>query len=221
MYKVLAYSLLCMLVLVMFVGCGEEEPEEPEEPPPPPPPTASEIHQEMRSAIGVLWRGGLSENDREEVVQKLTQVRNQYQQEENAPEAFRRLENDITELIPQARDADRWGIVKGAAMAYKVMNPNSDRYDRLEERADMYLERPQVEVTGFMNVDGDLYTFMRVTDPVTNEVNTYRVREGEEFHETEKYGITLRLLRIIGNQSAVELEYVPIQEPWVVPGPKQ
>ncbi len=219
MHKVFAYTLLCMLMLVLFVGCGEEEPEV-EEPPPPPPPSANEIHQNLRSSIGILWRGGLTQEDLDQIPQQLSQVVGQYQHEINAPEAIGRLERDLTELIPQARDAERWGVVKGAIVAYNVLNPNSDRYNRLEERADMYRERPQVEVTGFMDVDGVLYTFMRVRDPLSNRVESYRVREGEEFHETEKYGITLRLLRVIGNQRAVEIEYIPVQEPWEVPGPR-
>ncbi len=220
MYKFLVHSLICFLMLAIMTGCNEKEPEV-EEPPPPPPPSAQEIHQEMRSAIGVLWRGGVSPQDRENLVNQLNQVKSRFNYEINAPEAIKRLEQDINDLVNQAREAGRWGVVKGCAMAYKVLHPNSDRYNRIEERADMYLERPIVDVTGFMEVDGVLYTFLRVSDPVSNRVESYRVREGEEFHETNKYGITLRLLRVIGNQRAVEIEYKPLQEPWEVPGPRQ
>jgi hypothetical protein len=89
------------------------------------------------------------------------------------------------------------------------------------------LARPKVEVTGFITVDNDLYTFVRVTEKVTEKVETFKVREGEEFFEPvdpktkQKKPAVLRLVRVIGDQQAVEFLYVPANDTWEVKGPRE
>jgi hypothetical protein len=81
-------------------------------------------------------------------------------------------------------------------------------------------------VTGFVQTGGEVYTFLEVTDPESSAKETFKVREGEEFYRPAKIGSVpnnsevLRLVRIIGNQQEVEIEYKLANFLWKVPGPR-
>jgi len=100
-------------------------------------------------------------------------------------------------------------------MLYQVVEPGSDRFKKIEERADLMLARPDVHVRGFVQVENELYAFLEVLNLKTREVTTHKVREGEEFYDV------LRLIRIVGNQQAVEILYIPANDTWTVQGPRQ
>jgi hypothetical protein len=60
-----------------------------------------------------------------------------------------------------------------------------------------------------------------VVDPLTQARQELRVREGEEFYPDAEGKSILRLVRVIGAQSGVELEYMRLPgETWEEPGPK-
>jgi hypothetical protein len=55
--------------------------------------------------------------------------------------------------------------------------------------------------------------FFEVTDANTGKKESYKVREGEDFHEV------LQLARIIGRRDAAELLYKPVNQTWTVQAP--
>jgi len=128
--------------------------------------------------------------------------------------------------MKKAREAGRWRKVKVLCEVYKLIQPGSDRYAKLERDAELMLARPEVQVTGFVQTGAELYAFMEVKEPVTGVKETFKVREGEEFYRPEKIGSqpnnveVLRLVRIIGNQQEVEIEYKLANFLWKVPGPR-
>ena len=138
-----------------------------------------------------------------------------YNQEIHAPEAFSKMPSKASELVRKARDTKRWHLVKAGVELYLAMKPGDTKYDRLVERANVMLARPVVSVRGFFDVDNELYAFLEVFDPTTKKKETYKIREGEDFH-----GV-VQLIRIIGDKQSVELLYKPINDPWIVEGPNQ
>ena len=228
MWRTLAGGLLAVLLVT---GCGEKEPEQPVDAPPPPP-TAQQIHGEFRQVLQVLDASvgsnvDLVEPQRMEVVNAFSQVRGQHSQSINGPEALQMVKRDVEGMISRARTAELWQTIKAGIEIYKSIDPANTRYAQLEERADLMNSRPTVEVMGFMTVDGVLNASLRVTDTLAadprKQVQTYFVRESEEFHDQVKEGKprpVLKLIRIIGNQQAVEVEFIPINDSWEIMGPR-
>ncbi len=210
--------IILLASLAMLAGCEAKKPE----PPPaevPPEPTPQEIfNNELQPILSLLWgplRGGPVYDDaqRAEAIAKLGPLKAKHSATENGRIALSNFTREIEALIREARNANRWRLVKGGCMAYAVMQPGSDRYQKLEERADLMLARPRVAIRGFFDTNGELYVFLEVTDPVTGETTNYRVREGEEFH-----GV-LRLVRIVGRNKAAEILYIPVNDTWEVLAP--
>lgn len=215
-------SLVTIIALVGLAGCKPKEPEV-VVPPPPPPKTVTEIYSDYKAALQPLLAGtNITYGTTEPIISQFKTTRAQYTQEINEPEAVAKIENDVNNAIKQVRDAEQWYALDGLLNVHKYLNPNSQRYDSLRTRTDLMLARPWVKVTGFAEIDpGDLITFMDITDPKTLETNNFKVREGEEFYPDAEGNMVLRLVRVIGNQSAVELEYLKLEgETWEVPGPK-
>lgn len=212
--------ILSLVVLAVLAGCTAKEPE----PPPveaPPEPTPQEIYNnELRPAVDGLWgpmRGGPTLDDavRDEVVAKLGPLKAKHSATENGRIALSNVTRDIEALIRDARNESRWLVVKGACMAFSVMQPGDERHKKLEERADLMIARPRVTIRGFFETDGELYVFLDVRDPKSGESKSYKVREGEEFHSI------LRLVRIIGRNKAAEILYMPVNDTWEVKAPSE
>lgn len=218
-------SPLSMIALVLLAGC-EREPPPPPEPEGPPPKTANEIYSDYRAAVkplidGAGPQGQIGYGQADPIVSEFTKVRGQNRSEINEPEAAGKIESDVSAAIPKARDNEQWYAVDGLLKLHALLNPNSQRHQPLRRRADLMLARPWVKVTGFAEIDpGDLVTFMTVTDPKTRESESLKVREGEEFFPGADDKPVLRLIRVIGAQSGVELEYLRLPgHTWEVPGP--
>jgi hypothetical protein len=205
------------LMLAIHIGCAKKEEPKPEEPPPP---STDQIMAEMRQSVQPLFDGhnlnaGLQEDLRLQTVNNLRTAINKFAvaNNPNLPEAKRRIKNDIEDLLKKAREADRWRVVKGCCEAIRVIEPSDERFKKVEERADLILARPVVQVKGFFETDGHLVAFLRVRDPKTDKVTTYKIREGEDFHDV------FRLVKIVGNQESVEILYKPIDDTYVVKAP--
>ncbi len=221
-------------ISISTINCSKPAPPPPP-PQEPPPPSPEQILSEMRSAIQP-WIDAITNNTRlpqdqqDTIVNNLRSVKAKYSAIDNGKIAMSRIAPDIEETIRQARDKQRWALVIAGINIYDVLRPGSSasdgKYARLKERAELMLSRPRVEVTGFLQAENDLYVFLSVTDTKTNKTETFKVREGEEFYEPinpqtkQKQSAKLRIVRVIGDQQSVELLYIPANDTWVVPGPK-
>jgi len=128
-----------------------------------------------------------------------------YKDDEKGKAALTAISHDLEEVISQARDQQRWRLVMAGIQAYEILNPGATKMNRLKERAQLWLNRPDVTVKGFFDdkEKGDVYAFLHVTLHPSNEVRQVRVRKGEEF-------CGLRLVDFIGKLEGVTLEYIAI-----------
>jgi len=212
--------LLLLLVVLLVPGCAEPPPPEPQKPELPPEPSPEQIRGELKNAVQVLWQpldggGGIGTDTRKQAVDNFRAQKGKVPSSDNGRKALSLIQRDIEELVRKGRKEERWQPVKGGIEIYKILQPGNDRYDKLEERADLMLKRPKAFLRGFFDVEGELYAFIEVEDGETKVRTRYEVREGEEFH-----GI-LRLVRIVGNQQAIEVEYLPLHTTWEVKGPRE
>jgi len=210
---------LSLMVVLALAGCQQEE-APPPEPEAPPPPTCDEIYQELRGTLAPLYTAveqarGIDNVTREGMVASFGQHRARHAASENGPCALDRIASDMTALIREAKDHDRWRAIKGACQVYEIIRPNDTRHAEDHRKADLILARPIVRSRGYFESDGYLYAFLEVTDQDTGRVTNYQVREGEEFH-----GI-LRLEEIVGNQQAVVIWYEPLDDTWRVLSPRE
>lgn len=216
---------MAVILLACLAGC-KEEPPEPENQPPPPL-TTEKIHSDYRNALSPLFNGAnpnanFRKGDKNPPIQEFKQLRQKMSSEENEPEAKQRIEKDVVNNLKKARDNEQWFAVDGLLDIYGMLRPDSQVYTSLRRRANVMMARPVVVNTGFAKIgDEDLLTFLEITDPMTGEVDTFRVREGEEFYPDEEGKSLLKLIRVIGAQSGVEMEYLALPGyTWEVPGPE-
>lgn len=210
-------ALLALLLLFMAACTPEPPPPEPEDEPPPEP-TPAEYHQQLRGVFGALLQPGVVAPPDDSIQGMLTQAQSRRAQltaTENGRGGLALITADVEDAIRAARDEERWRKVKALCMLHGILQPGNERFARVLEYAEIMLNRPRITVTGFVELDGELYAFMDLFDPKTGETTNYRRREGEEFHEV------MRLVRIVGNQQAVEVEYLPARYIWNVPGPRE
>ena len=206
--------LLGLIGVFALTGCSQPEP--PPEDLPPPPPTADELYGQMRAPLEPLFSSAASgapitNAQRNEAVNGLRPVYARMAAEPNGGEAKVRMERDVEDMIKQAVKGENYRVVKGAIESYKIFKPGEKKYDADEEYADLVLARPAVKIRGFFAVDGEPVVFVEVTDADdATKKETYKVREGEDFHEV------LQLQRVIGNNQGIELLYLPIDQKWVV-----
>lgn len=218
---------LSMIALIFLAGCKEEEPPPPEAQAPPPK-TVNEIYTDYKAALQPLIAGAgpqggiVAQEMKNPIISAFQTKRREYASEINEPEALAKVETDVTNAVSTARDNEQWYALDGLLDVHKSLNPESQRYQTVRRRADLMLARPWIQVTGFAEIDeGDLVVFVTVVDPKTREKEDLRVREGEEFYTDAEGKTVLRLVRVIGAQSAVEVEYLRLPgETWEVPGPK-
>ena len=74
------------------------------------------------------------------------------------------------------------------------------------------LNRPQVKVTGNTTMDGVTIWFLQLYLPETKTTESVQVRQGDEFHG-------LRFVDTLGNNRAIELEYLKLNERFIAPAP--
>jgi hypothetical protein len=215
------WLVLAMIPLVLLAGGCKEDPPPPPPSEVPPEPTPEQIHSELRAACGPIFNAvpfAPTVEARDAAVAALRGLVSRHQSTENGRIAIGRLSTDITTFIRTARDMDKPkkpGIELAGVMLHEAVNPTDDRYAKRKETLKIMLAMPRVKVRGFMDAgNGETVVFLLVIDPDTREEKVYKVREGEEFHEV------LRLVRIIGNQQAVEIEYLPLGELYELLGPR-
>ena len=214
-----------LMITVLAASCGKEEP-----PPPPqnvpPPPTAQQIYAEFKTAGQPLWtqltNGGIGSNKLEPIAGALRGLKSRNTAQENGPEAIQKFQKELEDLVIAAKAKEDWRLTRFACYAHKAMQPNSERFDRLLEQAEIIAARPIVAIKGFAEPLGDgdeVSILLRVTNPKTKMITSYNIKEGQTFHPAiDPNGRTINLLkavRIIGND-ALELEYLPISQLWTI-----
>ncbi len=221
---------LILLAMVAVTACQPPPPPPPPTPPPPPEPTPDQHAENARKALGPLLGesplppGGQSALD--PLVSAFSGVKGQLSATENGRGGLAIIQREVEDTIKKMRDQARWRKVRVLCDVYKVLQPGSDRYAKLERDAELMMAKPEVVSTGFVQTGADLYAFLEVSDPINGGKETFKVREGEEFYRPAKLGNqpnsseVLRMVRIIGNQQEVEIEYKPANFLWQIPGPR-
>jgi hypothetical protein len=168
--------------------------------------------------VGDKGRGmaaGLNDDVKEQVKAGLQAARAKHQITENGKQALATVTHELEELISEARDQQRWRLTLGAVEAYEVLSPGSTKMNRLKERAQLYILRPNVYVKGFFEdkESKDTYVFLDVEVKPSLEHKQVRVRPGDEFENC-------RLVDFVGDKKGVRLEYLAIPGMyWEVLGP--
>jgi len=155
------------------------------------------------AAAGSGARGVLRDADKELVLAALREAEAKHRGTEAGRQALKQLGHEITEMIQQAREADRWRLVLVGIEAYEVIAESTPRLDRLRKRALIHFNRPRVTVKGYFDdlVMGESYAFLQVALRERNEVHMVQVRPGDEF-------LDLHFIDFVGDKKGVRLEYL-------------
>ncbi|MBP9004477.1 MAG: hypothetical protein KBH78_12735 [Candidatus Hydrogenedentes bacterium] len=186
-------------------------------PPPPPPPeatgpkTAEEVYALVSPVIQPLRMAASSQNvtisaaDRDLLINQLGQAVAQYGETDFGRQAFARLAGEIADLALEFSRQECYRATLVCLDAHNVLNMSSALLNRLGERAQKMLSQPAVRARGFLEdkQNGDLYAFLELLDRKTGIIKTIQLREGEESNG-------IRLLKIIGRNRAVRIEYLQI-----------
>lgn len=220
-------TVIPMLALFLFVGCGEPEPEEP---PPsavqePPKKTADQLYQETMKKLNTAMRPN---NPRAlPMLAIVTDAKNKYHPpvEPNGEEALSKIKRDLNQRFDNAAKAKQWKLVIAVASVLDVFAKGPPpregelkKIDRLRKRARAELSKPILKVTGF----ADEYVFLKITIPTTNQRFSEQVREGDSFLDDpqEPGKKLLRLDAIIGDNREVRIYYYKTDTSWTIPGPR-
>lgn len=214
MKKIFPLLTLICLLLVLVAACAPEPPPPPPEPEEPPEPTPEEYRQQLRSMMGSLLQPGIPLSGEPPIIE-LQGRKTQLMATDNGRAALGMITRDIEDAIRLNKEEERWPKLAALCRAFRVLQPDNTRYEKTREYADLMMKRPRITVTGFMELDKELYVFIDLFDRETGATSSHRVREGEEFYST------MRLVRIIGNQQSVEVEYLPLSYTWICDGPKE
>ncbi|HOQ90395.1 MAG TPA: hypothetical protein PLX03_09685 [Candidatus Hydrogenedentes bacterium] len=186
-------------------------------PPPPPPPetagpqTAEEVFALISPIIQPLRVAAASKNvtispaDRDLMISQLGQAVAQYGGTEFGRQALARLGQEIADLALTFSRDERYRATLICLDAHNVLNMSSALLNRLGERAQKMISQPAVRTRGFLEdkQNGDLYAFLELLDRQSGKIKTIQLREGEESDG-------IRLLRIIGRNRGVRIEYLEI-----------
>lgn len=208
-----------MIVLVsmalLTMGCDKSFWQKPTEPPAPAEPTREEILAKVKP-LAVPFKQLLNapqpgdqiplpEETRNQVINGLRDAQLQYGKYAQGQEVLKEVGNEFAEMAKRARDQEQWPLVEACIDAFELLNLHSEVLSRLDDRAKLMIAKPKVEVKGFLE-DREtkaINIFVQTTDRSTGKIKTTTRREGEEFDD-------MRIVRIIGNNYAVEFEYLKI-----------
>jgi len=200
-----------IVMLIVFSGC--ENLKKKVAPPPPPEPVGPQTKQEVYALISpsinplrnVVSQNtmGLSDFDREQVMTSLRNAVVNYGSLSFGQEAIKELGYEIMEIARQAGQQNRYKVVLTCIDAIELLSMESQLLKRLGARADVILQRPVVEIHGFLDdhEKGDTYVFLNIINRQTGEVEKIEARTGDEFNN-------LRFVRILGNNQGILLEYL-------------
>jgi hypothetical protein len=216
--KIVLWVVVCLLIVTVAACKPEPPPPPPPENLPPPEPTPEEHRQQTRMMLGALLQSGVpapADDLIPGVLSSLQGRKAQLSATENGRTSLGLTCQDIAEGIRVSKQEEQWRKLAALCRAFRVMEPDNTRYEKQREYADLMVKRPEITITGFMELDNELYVFVDLFDPANGQKTNYRVREGEEFNGN------MRLIKIIGNQQSIEVEYLPLSYSWECLGPKK
>lgn len=199
-------------VLLVLSACEVPPPPNADPNAKPIPKTKEEVLTELRpllapyrSILASPGASGITDAQRTATLEAIRVAQQDYGAQEYAQDAMRELGVEIAELALEAKDQERWRLVEALIDVHEVMNLNSYLLTSLDRRAEVILARPKVKVKGFMEdaARKEWSVFMEVTNRDSKKVEKVVATEGDVFHN-------LKLREIIGNNNAVELEYLRI-----------
>lgn len=210
----LQFCAAAAMLTVLFSGCEAPRPPDISEPAGPKTkeevlaivrPLVQPIRDTVRPPAGVM-PPGVSDEQHEQIIGALRDAIIHYGDTPHGQQALRELGYEIEEFAKEARDLERWRLVRICVDAHEILNMRSETIMRLDARAQSMLAKPKIEVKGFMEdkEQNDYYVFLQLTDRSTGKRRTVTMREGEEVDD-------LRLVRIIGRNKGVRLEYLKIE----------
>ncbi len=195
--------LLLMLIALVggVTGCAEREPPKPAEPPPPPPPTPEEI------ATKVIADSGLNEplpaagapfpkEAADKLKRALGTAKRANSTSPDGQRALQIINQHVDQRIRTLEDSQAWEHALGTIEGYEALNPGSKKWETSKERALTELQKPKIEIIGFMQDTAILEYYL----PIAKQTNRRSVRAGEEFD-----GVTL--VEVIGNNQGVRMRY--------------
>ncbi|MBN2309503.1 MAG: hypothetical protein JXR94_11060 [Candidatus Hydrogenedentes bacterium] len=206
---------LVVLALIVLPACKKEEAPPPPPPPPPPaPPTAEELYQ---GAIGTIEATLIPENADSpgKVRAALQGIQGELRAKQNGETALLKIANDLKDRQKQAFANEKWDMVIVVSEGVEFFEPGNGRTARYLERALAEKNRPRVTVKGFYTDQetGAVIVFMDCYLPEQKKTEQVEARVGDEFFD-------LKLERIIGRNSAVELTYLRTGNKYQVKGPR-
>ncbi|HOF39158.1 MAG TPA: hypothetical protein PLD73_03725, partial [Candidatus Hydrogenedentes bacterium] len=123
------------------------------------------------------------------------------------------FERDIVAAYDRAQENPQmYDVLFMAGDLLQVLEPESSMLARYRQLAKDQINRPHVKVTGNTTMDGVTIWFLQVYLPETHTTQSLQVRQGDEF-------LGLRFVGTLGNNRAIELEYLKLNERFVVPAP--
>ncbi len=200
-------AILLVVLCLAIAGCSEPPPPEPDEPPPPPPPTPEELAGKAIADLGLdgpIPKPGsrLNKQAGDKFKTLVQQTKTRLSGSQDGKRALQIVSRKLDQRIRALADAGLSEHVLAHVEAHKILNPGSTKWDTTEELAMAELTKPQVNIIGFLydGTTGQNKAILEFYLPIRKETHEHQVRVGEEF-----YG--LELVRIIGNNQGVTLEY--------------
>ncbi|MBI4556849.1 MAG: hypothetical protein HY706_04635 [Candidatus Hydrogenedentes bacterium] len=206
-------------VALALSGCQKkEEAKKPAEPSQAKPePTPEEIAMELRAAFQpvaafVDTGGAIPQELKDQALSQLRTGKAKHQGTANGKKALAKIGDECEDKIKQASEAKLWYKVLLYCEALETLEPSNTVFVRYRDRATKEINKPRVTVKGIITDEttGSTNVSLQIYDPPTGKTETIWMREGEEHKK-------LRLIRIIGVNRGVEMEYLETGDKFEVP----
>lgn len=211
--KILSSGIRVLAVLLIISGCQDLLRKQP--PPPteeePGPKTKEEVLALIRPIIdpirstAMTGSPGVSETERMNIMARIRDAITAYGGKDYGKEALRELAYEVQDLAKEASKKERYRLVMMCIDISEMLQVESQLMKRLGNKAKIMLERPKVQVRGFIDdlEKNQTYVFLELINYATGTVERREAREGDEFSN-------LKLVRIIGKNKAVLFEYLKV-----------
>ncbi|NLV43094.1 MAG: hypothetical protein GXY07_01190 [Candidatus Hydrogenedentes bacterium] len=203
-------KVMIILLLLACSGCKDMLRKEP----PPPPPTGPQSKEEVLAAVNPIIAplrttisGGpvISETERYTMMTGLRDAIMQYGSTEFGRQAFRDLAYEVQDIAKQASAIEKYRLVLICVDVTELLSVESHLLKRLGQKADVMLDKPKVQVKGFIDdiEKKQTYIFIEIINHRKGTLERMEAREGDEFND-------LRVVRILGRNQAVLFEYLKL-----------